>query len=147
MGVAVTNQGADSNQAMPMLDQITRRCGTKPDEYLVDGGFATLETVQDMTNNQVTLYAPIKPPRGNKRKKTTPRSDDTSEVAAWRIRMGTDEAGEIYKERAATSECVNAQLRQRHAAYQFNVRGLVKATAVAMLMALTHNMFRWMALM
>ena len=147
VGVAVTNQGTDSNQAMPMLDQITRRCGTKPDEYLADGGFATLKTVRDMAKNQVTLYAPIKPPRGNKRKKTTPRSEDTPEIAAWRIRMGTDEAGEIYKERAATSECVNAQFRQRHGAYQFNIRGLVKVTAVAILMTLTHNMFRWMALM
>src|SRR3989337_1703080 len=40
--------------------------------------------------------------------------------------MGTDEAKVIYKERAATAECANAQARCRHAFYQFVVRGMEK---------------------
>ena len=31
----------------------------------------------------------------------------------WRQRMGTKKAKKIYKERAATAECVNAQTRNR----------------------------------
>jgi hypothetical protein len=53
--------------------------------------------------------------------------------------MGGAEAKAIYKERAATAECVNGQCRNR-GLWRFGVRGLVKAKAVALLHALAHNM-------
>ncbi|MDQ5918140.1 MAG: hypothetical protein QG660_1252, partial [Pseudomonadota bacterium] len=37
------------------------------------------------------------------------KAGDSDAVAAWRARMGTDEAKDVYKDRAATAECVNAQ--------------------------------------
>jgi len=40
-----------------------------------------------------------------------PKATDSEEVANWRKRMGTQAAKDIYKERAATAECVNAQAR------------------------------------
>jgi hypothetical protein len=52
--------------------------------------------------------------------------------------MGTDEAKGIYKERAATIECVNAQARNR-GLRQFVVRGLAKVKAVALWFAVAHN--------
>ena len=36
------------------------------------------------------------------------KKGDTDEIAAWRARMGTDEAKALYKQRAATVECDNA---------------------------------------
>ena len=45
----------------------------------------------------------------------------------------------IYKERAATAECVNAQCRNR-GLLRFLVRGLEKAKAVGLWHALAHNM-------
>ena len=59
--------------------------------------------------------------------------------------MGTDAAQEIYKQRAATAECVNALARQR-GLEQFLVRGLRKVRAVATLFALAHNLRRWATL-
>jgi hypothetical protein len=53
--------------------------------------------------------------------------------------MGNDDAKAIYKERAATAECVNAQARNRGLT-QFLVRGLDKVKAVAIWYALAHNM-------
>lgn len=50
-------------------------------------------------------------------------------VAAWRARMVPDEAKAIYKNRAATAECVNAQSRNR-GLQQFRVRGLAKVRRV-----------------
>ena len=58
--------------------------------------------------------------------------------------MGTDEAKAIYKERAATAECVNALARQR-GLYQFGVRGLAKVKAVVLWYVLAHNLRRIMA--
>jgi hypothetical protein len=63
---------------------------------------------------------------------------DSVAVAAWRVRMGTEQAKAIYKERAATAECVNALARGR-ALVQLTVRGRLKALAVALWHALAHN--------
>ncbi len=52
-------------------------------------------------------------------------------VAAWRRRMGTDAAKEIYKERAATVECVNTRACNRGLT-RFLVRGVEKVLAAAL---------------
>src|SRR5438270_4964936 len=56
---------------------------------------------------------------------------------AWR----PPRAKAIYKERAATSECVNALARNR-GLHQFVVRGLGKVKAVLLWFALAHNLLR-----
>jgi hypothetical protein len=68
-------------------------------------------------------------------------ADDSPSVAAWRQRMGSDEAKEIYKERASTAECVNAIARNR-GLQQFRVRGLRKVRAVLLWYVLAHNLIR-----
>jgi IS5 family transposase len=78
-------------------------------------------------------------PRDPRRDRHAPRADDPPGVAAWRERMGGDAAKAIYKERAATIECVNAQARNR-GLNRFLGRGLAKLTAVATWYALAHNM-------
>ena len=59
--------------------------------------------------------------------------------------MGSTEARAIYRERAATAECANAQARNR-GLRQFPVRGLRKVTTIALWFALAHNMMRILAL-
>ena len=52
--------------------------------------------------------------------------------------MATDEAKAIYKERAATAECVNAQARNR-GLVRLLVRGLRRVKAIALWYAIAHN--------
>ena len=145
-GVEVINRGTDADQASPMLEQVEERSGKTPQDYLADGGFATLGEVERMAGAGVTFYAPTRAPRGDTRSQTEPRPGDSPAAADWRVRMGTDEAKVIYRERAATAECVNAQFRSRHALYQFVVRGLAKVTCVVLWTVITHNLLRWIAL-
>jgi hypothetical protein len=70
---------------------------------------------------------------------------DSPAVGDWRERMCTDEVKELYKERAAVAECVNAQARNRNLV-QLPVRGLKKVKAVATLYALAHNLMRMISL-
>ena len=74
-----------------------------------------------------------------------PRPGDSAVVSEWRQRMGTQESQKIYRERAATAECVNAQARTR-GLRQFPVRGLRKVKAVVLWYALAHNLLRAVAL-
>jgi Transposase DDE domain len=55
--------------------------------------------------------------------------------------MASDCAKEIYKQRAATAECVNAQARNR-GLLRMPVRGLAKVRCVVGLFVLAHNLMR-----
>ena len=122
-----------------MNDALAAAYGTRPAEHLADGGFAKLDDIETLAEAGVTTYVPVPAPRDRTRDRHMPRPDDPPTVAAWRKRMGTDEAKAIYKERAATAECVNAQARNR-GLIRFLVRGLDKVKAVALWHALAHNM-------
>ena len=74
-----------------------------------------------------------------------PRPGDSPAVAAWRVRMGTEEAKAIYKNRAASAECVNAHARNR-GLIRLMVRGTDKARCVVLLHAVAHNVMRMLAL-
>ncbi len=74
-----------------------------------------------------------------------PRPGDSPAVAAWRVRMGTEEAKAIYKNRAASAECVNAHARNR-GLIRLMVRGTEKARCVVLLHAVAHNVMRMLAL-
>src|SRR4051812_2426020 len=109
VGVEVVTVGSDHGQMPPMLDQIEGRFGRRPKEVLVDGGFANLEDIERVqSGGKCKVFAPVAKPRKETVDRLEPKATDSEEVARWRKRMGTDEAKEIYKERAATAECVNA---------------------------------------
>jgi transposase len=131
--------GSDRGQMAPMAQQHDARYEQRPKEMLVDGGFATKEDIAEVAAEGTTVYAPVQKSKDEQRDPHTPRGDDKPAVAEWRQRMGTPEAKEIYKERAATVECANAQARN-HGLTQFVVRGLKAVKAVALWHALTQNM-------
>lgn len=147
VGVDVSNQGSDMGQSTPMLDQIEARTGQRPTEHLVDGGYPAHEAIDAAAEKKVTLYAPPpKPRKGDARDAYTPREGDSAAVAAWRQRMSTEEAKEIYRQRAATAETVNADAKRHRGLDHFPVRGLDKVLGCASLFALTYNVLRMIAL-
>jgi len=53
----VTKSGSDANLDQPMREQIEQRTGRKVEEYLMDGGFVTLDGVDRATVKGVVVYA------------------------------------------------------------------------------------------
>jgi transposase len=145
VGVDVNNIGSDLGQLSPMLDQVEQRYGKRPDEWLVDGGYARHDDIEDANGRGTLVYAPVQKPKDPSRDPYLARCDDSEAIAQWRQRMGGEQAKIIYKQRAATAECVNAIARGR-GLMQFVVRGLSKVKAVALWYALAHNMMRAVAL-
>ena len=147
VGVDVVTRGSDQGQLPPMLDQIENRFAERPKEALVDGGVANLKDIEKVQGGQkkCTVYAPVVKPKKEGVDRHEPKATDSAEVAEWRKRMGTPEAKETYKERAATAECVNAQARNR-GLQQLTVRGIEKVKAIATWLAIVHNMARCFAL-
>ena len=114
---------------------------------LVDGGYVKKDDIDQISppEGETTVYAPVMSSKTDRRDPHTPRDDDSPAVAQWRKRMATPEAKEIYKERAATAECVNAIARNRNLD-QVRVRGRPKVLAVVLWYALAHNLMRAVAL-
>ena len=144
VGVELTNSGSDLGQLVPMVEQLRGRYEQTPREMLVDGGFAKREAIEQLAAS-TTVYAPVQQPKNSTRDPHEPLPTDSEAVAAWRQRMGTEEAKTIYKERAATAECVNAIARNR-GLQRFSVRGLDKARSVLLWYALAHNLMRMVEL-
>ena len=160
VGMDVVNVGSDMAQLAPMVEQVEQRLGKSPNEWLVDGGFPAHEQI-DAVAGKTVVYAPVPEPRAKKdakkdgkndepgnevqQDKHAPKPDDSEAVIEWRARMASDEAKEIYKLRAATAECVNAQARNR-GLLRMPVRGLAKVRSVVGLFVLAHNLLRMAAL-
>jgi len=141
----VTNEGTDAGQAVPMEEQVEERTGSHPQDYLMDGGFASRKAITTLEQRGITVYAPVKLPRNKpEEERYLPREGDSPEVVAWRERMATAEAKAVYKTRGSLAEWANAQVR-RLGLTQFTVRGIAKVTTVATLIAVTHNLLRWLA--
>lgn len=145
VGTAVVNKSVDAGQAKTMESQVAIRSGVHPKDYLIDGGFAQLDTITTLEKRSVTVYAPVNALRKKTKNHSRPRWGDTPEVIAWRQRMDTEEARTIYRLRAATAEWTNAQTRC-HGLARFTVRGLDKVLSIVLLAAIAHNLLRWLAL-
>jgi transposase len=145
VGAEVTNRGVDQPHVVPMLDQIKGRTGQTPREYLIDGGFVTLENIQVLSERGATAYAPLPKPRKAGIDPHTPKRGDTLEVTAWRARMGTKKAKRIYVQRGVLAERTNADLRGHRGLDRLSVRGLAKVNTVVLLAALSFNLLRILA--
>lgn len=144
VGVEVVTVGSDLAQLAPMVKQVTERYAQTPDEWLVDGGYPAHQQL-DAVAEQTTVYAPVPKPKDPAVDPHAAKPEDSDAVAAWRQRMGTDDAQVIYRERAATAECVNAHARNR-GLQQLRVRGRTKVRNVLLFHALAHNLMRTLAL-
>ena len=141
-GIEVITSGSDRGQLAPMVEQHQERYGEPPKEMLADGGFATKPDITTISETgQTTVYAPVQRPKNAVRDPHAAHPGDSPAVVAWRKRMATDEAKEIYKQRAATAECVNAHARNR-GLYQVRVRGAPRVKAVVLWYVLAHNLLR-----
>jgi transposase len=148
VGVELSTSGSDMAQLAPMVEQVEQRVGQVPAQWLVDGGYPAHEQL-DAVQHKTEVYAPVPQPRAKKdgqgndiaQDPHQPKPNDSAAVAKWRQRMAGEQAQEIYKLRAATAECVNAQARNR-GLQRLPVRGRAKARCVVLLFALAHNLMR-----
>lgn len=133
VGVTVTQAGHDYGQLGLMQKQIRDRLGYVPLNILADQGFlqhADVEKVAEASK----IYIPSE----------TIKTGKSAILDEMKNRMETVEAKEMYKERAATAELVNARIRTRGLT-QLLVTGLAKVQVATMLFAIGNNMLVWMS--
>ena len=70
------------------------------------------------------MFMPSKTAKNKKNRglELTPKPGDSEAILAWKARMSGEEGKTIYKQRASTSETINADLRCRRGLTQPAVR-------------------------
>ncbi len=146
VGVEVSNEGSDSaGLSAPLRQQVEKRTHGKVEEHLMDGGYLRTKDIEEAQAKGVAVFVPSKPARNPERRghELEPKPGDSEAVRAWKQRMKSAPGKEIYKQRAATSETVNADLRSWRGLGRITVRGLAKARCVALWCALAYNVMHF----
>jgi transposase len=146
VGVEVSGEGSDSaGLSEPMRRQVEQRSGEKVRQHLLDGGYMKLQDIEQAHEQGVELFMPPKPARseGTRGKELQPKPGDSEAILAWKQRMSDPAVNTIYKERASTSETVNADLRSHRGLVPLTVRSLPKIRCVALWCALGYNLMHF----
>lgn len=146
VGVAVSNEGYDAaGLSEPMRQQVEQRTKGKVKQHLLDGGYLKMRDIEDAHKQGVECFVPPKPARNkaNRGRELEPKRSDSEAVLAWKQRMASKDGKKIYKQRAATSETVNAELRTQRGLTQILVRGLEKSKCVVLWCALAYNVMHF----
>jgi transposase len=85
-------------------------------------------------------------PRPEQGRLVSIRMTENTEVAAFREKMKTEAAQQIYKKRGPVAEFPNAWIKDKLGIRKFRLRGMAKATTEAMWGAFTYNVQQWIRL-
>jgi len=146
VGVRATNSGSDSQQLEPMQAEIERRTATTPKQQLADGGYLNFAAVERSAQRGIEVFSPPRENRTYHIDPLTVQPGDSPALADYRRRMASAQGQAIYRERAATAETVNADLKTWRGLDRLLVRGLNKVLIVALWSALTYNLMRAISL-
>ena len=147
--VMATDRRNDTGLAVPMVQDIVRRYGCAPRRVLVDTRYATAKDIVSLASRPgdglgggIEVYAPppeermdVKP--ATLRRRVAARKRELQALKDWRSRMQSEAGQAIYRRRKRI-ELVNAQFKNRGFG-RLNLRGLAKATIVALWHAIAHN--------
>ena len=78
--------------------------------------------------------------------RTIVREEEAAAVAAFRAKMQTAEAKQIYRQRGAVAEFPNAWIKAKMGLRQFHLRSLLKVKMEAVWACLTYNIQQWIRL-
>ena len=166
VAAAITQEANDKKQLLPMLEQIEKNLGKKPENVTADAGYFSEAVVTDPKGEGVELLvAPDRQKHGRRNEKTGAVVHDVPQAAQQQNRpAGTEAEGTaaqqksvaekmrdklrtaagqaIYKMRKAVVEPVFGQIKERRGLWGFLFRGLEKVQAEWQIICLTHNLLK-----
>ena len=143
----VITQGNDSGQLAVQRQKVKQEQGVLPEEALLDSGYATLADIEQVEQAGTRV---VMPPRDTKKDLQAggdpyaKKKGDSVVLAAWRQRMGSEAAQQLYKQRSGLAEILHARMEQRKR-HRFRLRGQQKVATEGLWQALAHNVSRLLA--
>ena len=143
VGVIIGNSGGDAQYAASMREQVEQRSGGTVSEHLIDGGYFNKKELERAHEQNVTVYMPLPKPTDNRPDPAVPVRGDGPGTLAWRARMTQETAKQLYKQRASTSETINADLTRHRGLGPLLVRGAEKVKCVVLWSVLAYNLMHF----
>ena len=139
VGARVTPNAADNASLVPMVDEVERRCGTRPEKVTGDSGFFSGAALHEMKRRGIDLYVPDNNLRnemhtGKRAHGIGRRAIRDPEHLQLREKLRTPQGRQMYRRRQAVVEPVFGVLKQQRGMRKFQRRGL-QAVATEWIMA------------
>jgi len=143
----VTQQSNDTQQLVPMLEQVKNNVGTQPQAASADNGYWNAKQVGDARVQGIDLHvATGKQKHGEPSKAGDDDPTESSAEASLREQMKqklkTEAGRDLYRMRKAIVEPVFGQIKEWRGFRRFLLRGLHKVRAEWKLICLTHNLLK-----
>jgi hypothetical protein len=145
VGQAVTQQGNDKKQLLPMIEAVKRQSGQKVAEVLADSGYCSEENLRAAANKNVDLYVATGKQKHNQPSQRCPRGPipkSATLVDRMTRKLRTVAGHAIYARRKVIVEPVFGQIKQAQGFRQFLLRGVEKVRGEWALVCTTHNLMK-----
>jgi len=145
VGVRVTQAANDHASLVPLVDQVERRCGKRPQRVLGDAGFYSNQNVEAMEQRGIELYVPdsvlAREMKQGQRVRGAARICHSG-LKRLRQRLRSPAGRKLYARRKGMIEPVFGTLKEQRGMRRFQRRGLAAVNAEFTLMALAYNLTR-----
>jgi transposase len=143
----VTQNATDNGSLVPMVEDVERQCGSRPEKVTGDSGFFSGRALHAMTEKGIDLYVP-----DNNLKHEMQTGERAQGIGKSRIRdpehqrmrakLRTPAGRNLYQRRQAVVEPVFGILKEQRGMRKFRRRGLAAVTTEWMLAAIAYNLTR-----
>jgi transposase len=145
VGQAVTQQGNDKKQLLPMIAKVQEQSGQKPTQVLADSGYTSEASLRAAEETGVDAYVAVAREKHSQPQEARPRGPlpkGASRAERMRRKLQTKSGHAIYATRKAIVEPVFGQIKQARGFRQFLMRGLKKVQGEWALVCMAHNVLK-----
>jgi transposase len=147
LATRVTQNATDNGSLVPMVEEVERQCGARPEKVTGDSGFFSGRALHAMTEKGIDLYVP-----DNNLKHEMNTGERAQGIGKSRIRdpehqrmrakLRTAVGRKLYQRRQAVVEPVFGILKEQRGMRKFRRRGLAAVTTEWTLAAIAYNLTR-----
>lgn len=145
VGQRVTQNATDNASLLPMIAEVQKQCGDRPEEVVADSGFFSLDNLEELERRGIEGYVPDSNlARELNTGQRCPAHNRPRHLAQRRMRKKLrSRAGRaVYARRKATVEPVFGVLKQQRGMRQFRTTGLKKVGIEFAWAAVAYNLTR-----
>jgi DDE family transposase len=143
----VTQQATDNASLLPMVEEVERHCGQRPQKVTADAGFFSGAGVRECSRRGMDLYVPDNNLRPEMRSGKVAggmgrRAIRDPEPLRMREKLRSPAGRKLYQRRQAVVEPVIGILKVQRRMRRFRRRGLQAVNTECLLVAIAYNIAR-----
>ena len=138
----LTNQGTDSAQLLPLIDQIKANTEVLPKQVSADAGYASDANLKGLEEREIDGFVAAGRQKHGTAAPAAGKAKEGSRLAAMAQKIAGQGYDSPYRQRKQTVEPVFGQIKQARGFRQFLLRGLDKVKQEWVLVCTAHNLLK-----